>query len=152
MKSPAKKTAAKKAPARKSTKVFSADELDAMQEAKKERRKGAANGEADVLAKIKEMKGLDRELAEKLHAIVKAHAPGLQPRTWYGMPAYAGANGKAVCYFTPAGRFKSRYATFGFNDDAKLDDGNLWPTSYALIKLGDAEEKKIVALVKKAAG
>jgi uncharacterized protein YdhG (YjbR/CyaY superfamily) len=150
MKTPAK--TAKKAAPRKSAKVFSDDELDAMKEAKRERKKGAANGEADVLAKIKEMKGLDRELAEKLHAIVKANAPSLAPRTWYGMPAYAGANGKAVCYFTPAGRFKSRYATFGFNDDAKLDDGNFWPTSFGLIKIGDAEEKKIAALLKKAIG
>jgi uncharacterized protein YdhG (YjbR/CyaY superfamily) len=147
-------TSKAKAPAKKPTSktVFSKDELEAMQDAKKERRKGDANGESDVLAKIKEMKGSDREMAEKIHAIVKAHAPNLAPRTWYGMPAYAGASGNALCYFTPAARFKSRYATFGFNGDAKLDDGNMWPTSFALTEVGDAEEKRIAALIKKAAG
>lgn len=136
----------------KRAKVFSDEELEAMQDAKTERRKGSANGEADVLAKIKEMKGPDREMAEKIHAIVKAQAPSLSPRTWYGMPAYAGANGKALCYFTPAARFKSRYATFGFNEDAKLDDGNMWPTSFALSKITDADEKRIATLIRKAVG
>ncbi len=136
----------------KKAKVFSDAELAAMQDAKSERKKGGANGEADVLAKIKEMEGLDREMAEKIHAIVKAHAPSLTPRTWYGMPAYAGESGKAVCFFTPAAKFKERYATLGFNADAKLDDGNMWPTSWALTKIGDAEEKQIAALLKKAAG
>jgi uncharacterized protein YdhG (YjbR/CyaY superfamily) len=142
----AKKSTAKKA------KVFSDAEMEAMQDAKSERKKGAADGEADLMAKVKEMKGLDREIAEKLHAIVKANAPGLAPRTWYGMPAYAGADGKAVIFYTPAAKFKERYATLGFNTGAKLDDGNFWPTSWAVTKIDDAVEKKIIALVKKAAG
>ena len=136
----------------KKSKTFSAEEVAAMQEAKAERKKGGANGESDLLAKIAELKGLDRELADKLHEIVTAGAPSLMPKTWYGMPAYATADGKVVCFFTPAGKFKSRYATFGFNEAAKLDDGNMWPTSFALTKLGDAEAKKIAVLVKKAAG
>jgi len=151
MKSTTKKSSAKKAT--KSAKVFSDAEIEAMQDAKKERKKGkGADGEADLLGKIKEMKGLDKEIAEKLHAIVKANAPGLAPRTWYGMPAWAGEDGKAVIFFTPAIKFKERYATLGFNTGAKLDDGNFWPTSWALTKIGEAEEKKIAALVKKAAG
>jgi uncharacterized protein YdhG (YjbR/CyaY superfamily) len=145
-KSPAKKAAT-------TAKVFSADEMEAMQDAKKERKKGKnADLEGDLLAKVAELKGLDREIAERLHAIVKAAGPSLRPKTWYGMPAYADANDKIVCFFTPAGKFKSRYASFGFNEAAKLDDGNMWPTSFALTKLGDAEEKKIAALVKKAVG
>jgi uncharacterized protein YdhG (YjbR/CyaY superfamily) len=137
----------------KSTKVFSDAELQAMQDAKTERRKGSkADGEADLLAKVAELKGLDRELAEKIHQIVKAAGPDLVPKTWYGMPAYADKNGKVVCFFTPADKFKSRYATFGFNEAAKLDDGNMWPTSFALTKLTGAEEKRIAALVKKAVG
>lgn len=148
--SKAAKTPAKTA---KTTKVFSDAEMEAMQDAKTERRKGKkADGEADLLAKVAEMEGLDRELAEKLHAIVKAAAPGLSPKTWYGMPAYADANGKIVCFFTAAGKFKSRYATFGFNEAARLDDGNMWPTSFALTRLGAAEERQIVALVVKAVG
>ena len=149
MKSTTKKASAKKSAAKK-TKVFSDAEMEAMQDAKKERKGGA--GEADLLAKVKEMKGLDKELAEKLHAIVKEHAPGLAPRTWYGMPAYAGADGKAVIFFTPAIKFKERYATLGFNTGAKLDDGTFWPTSWAVTKIDDAVEKKIIALVKKAVG
>ncbi len=137
----------------KSTKVFSDAELQAMQDAKTERRKGSkADGEADLLAKVAELKGLDRELAEKIHQIVKAAGPDLVPKTWYGMPAYADKNGKIVCFFTPADKFKSRYATFGFNEAAKLDDGNMWPTSFALTKLTGAEEKRIAGLVKKAVG
>jgi uncharacterized protein YdhG (YjbR/CyaY superfamily) len=137
----------------KASKVFSAEELEAMQDTKAERRKGSkANGESDLLAKVAEMKGLDRTLAEGIHAIVKANAPGLSPKTWYGMPAYADKDGKIVCFFTSAAKFKSRYATFGFNEAAKLDDGNMWPTSFALTKLTAAEEKKIAALVKKAVG
>jgi uncharacterized protein YdhG (YjbR/CyaY superfamily) len=142
-----------KKPAAKAKKVFSDEELEAMQAAKSERKKGkTADLEGDLLAKLKEMKGLDREIGEKLHAIVKAAGPSLRPKTWYGMPAYADANDKIVCFFTPAGKFKSRYASFGFNEAAKLDDGNMWPTSFALTKLGEAEEKKITALVKKAVG
>jgi uncharacterized protein YdhG (YjbR/CyaY superfamily) len=147
MKSPTKKTASKK-----TTKVFSDAEMEAMQDAKKERKKGAADGEADLMKKVKEMKGLDRQIAETLHAIVKKHAPGLAPRTWYGMPAYAGPDGKAVVFFTPATKFKERYATLGFNTGAKLDDGEIWATSFAVTALSDAVEKKIAALVRKAAG
>jgi uncharacterized protein YdhG (YjbR/CyaY superfamily) len=151
MKSTTKKATAKK-PAKKA-KVFSDAEMEAMQDAKAERKKGKnADLEPDLLAKVAELKGLDREIAEKLHKIVKAAGPSLRPKTWYGMPAYADANDKIVCFFTPAGKFKSRYASFGFNEAAKLDDGNMWPTSFALIKLGDAEEKKIAAMVKKAVG
>jgi uncharacterized protein YdhG (YjbR/CyaY superfamily) len=120
-------------------------------ELKAEARRGAdkAAGEADVLAKIAEMKGSDRAMAKRLHAIIKASAPGLSPKTWYGMPAYA-KDGKVVCYFQSAQKFKSRYATFGFNDSANLDKGAMWPTSFALKKLTAADEAKIVALVKKA--
>jgi uncharacterized protein YdhG (YjbR/CyaY superfamily) len=142
---------ARKAPAKKAG-TFSPEELEAMQAAKAERKKGGANGEADLLAKIAELKGLDRELAEKLHEIITASAPSLSPKTWYGMPAWAGTDGKAVCFFTPAQKFKERYASLGFNTGAKLDDGNMWATSFALTKLGDAEVRKITALVKKAAG
>lgn len=150
MKSTTKKAPAKKAPTKKA-KVFSEGEMEAMQAAKKER-KGGADGEADLLAKINEMKGLDRELAEKLHAIVTANAPSLKPKTWYGMPAWAGEDGKAVCFFTPAIKFKERYASFGFNTGAKLDDGNMWVTSFALLKIGEVEEKRLAAIIKKAAG
>ena len=144
---------AKRSAAAKTSKVFSAEELEAMQDAKTERRKrGKPDGESDLLAKIAELKGLDRELAEKIHEIVKAAGPDLAPKTWYGMPAYADDNGKIVCFFTAASKFKSRYATFGFNEAAKLDDGNMWPTSFALTKLTDAEEKRIAELVKKAVG
>jgi len=139
---------------------FSDEERAAMKERAKEtkaatrrgKRGAAKDGEADVLAKIAEMPEPDRVMAERLHAIVKASAPDLSPRTWYGMPAYANEAGKVVCYFTPASKFKSRYATFGFNDDANLDDGTMWPTSFALTKLTAADEKRIGALVKQAAG
>lgn len=106
--------------------------------------------EAQVLAKIAEMPEPDRSMAKRLHELVKAAAPGLSPKTWYGMPAYANDKGKVVCFFTPASKFNERYATFGFNADAHLDDGNMWATSFALLKLTPAEEKKITALVKKA--
>ena len=109
----------------------------------------AADGEADVLAKIAEMPQPDRGMAERLHQIVKSAAPELLPRIWYGMPAYA-KDGKVVCFFQSASKFKSRYATIGFSDTANLDDGAIWPTSFALKKLSGTEEKKIVALVKKA--
>jgi uncharacterized protein YdhG (YjbR/CyaY superfamily) len=112
-------------------------------------KKGKADGERDVLAKIAEMKGSDRAMAKRLHAIIKETAPELTPRTWYGMPAYA-KEGKVVCYFTAASKFKERYATFGFNASANLDEGNMWPTSFALKELTPAEEKRIAALVKKA--
>jgi uncharacterized protein YdhG (YjbR/CyaY superfamily) len=108
-----------------------------------------ADGESDVLAKIAEMPAPDRAMAERLHAIIKASAPALSPKTWYGMPAYA-KDGKVVCFFQPAEKFKTRYATLGFNDVAHLDEGALWPVAYALKELTAAEEAKIAALVKKA--
>ena len=111
--------------------------------------KNRAEGESDVLAKIAEMPERDRAMAERLHAIIKASAPGLSPRTWYGMPAYA-KDGKVVCFFQSAHKFKSRYATLGFSDRANLDRGAMWPTSFALKELTAAEEKKIAALVRKA--
>ena len=117
--------------------------------AKEVRRAGKADGESDVLAKIAEMPKRDRAMAERLHAIVTASAPALTPRTWYGMPAYA-KDGKVVCFFQSAQKFKSRYATFGFSDKANLDEGTMWPTSFALKELTAAEEARIGALVKKA--
>jgi len=111
--------------------------------------KHKADGESDVLAKIAEMPRPERAIAERLHAIVKASAPALSPKTWYGMPAYA-RDGKVVCFFQSAGKFKSRYATLGFSDEANLDEGAMWPTSFALKELTPAEEARIGALVKKA--
>jgi uncharacterized protein YdhG (YjbR/CyaY superfamily) len=108
------------------------------------------DGEADLLAKIAEMPGPDRAMAEKIHAIVTENGPDLAPKTWYGMPAYA-KDGKVVCFFKSADKFKSRYATFGFEEQANLDDGSMWPTSYALTKLTAADEAKLAAMVKKAA-
>ena len=115
----------------------------------KARPRGKADGERDVLAKIAEMPAPDRALAKRLHAIVKASAPELSPRTWYGMPAYA-KDGQVVCFFQSAAKFKTRYATFGFSDKAKLDEGNMWPSAFALKKLTRADEAKIRALVKRA--
>jgi uncharacterized protein YdhG (YjbR/CyaY superfamily) len=109
-----------------------------------------ANDEKAVLAAIGEMPEPDRSMAKRIHAIVKASAPALSPKTWYGMPAYANKDGKAVCFFQSADKFKARYATFGFNDTAKLDEGTMWPTSWALTKLTAADEAKIGKLVKKA--
>jgi hypothetical protein len=123
-------------------------------ELKAARRRTRANkgdGESDVLAKIAEMQGPDRVMAERLHAIISAVAPTLAPKTWYGMPAYA-LDGKVVCFFQSAQKFKSRYATLGFSDTANLDDGPMWPTSFALTGLTSAEEEQIVTLVKKAVG
>jgi uncharacterized protein YdhG (YjbR/CyaY superfamily) len=140
----------------KKSKGFSAEERAAMkeraQELKAEERwkKDRAEGERAVLAKIAEMKGSDRSMAKRIHAIIKDNAPALSPKTWYGMPAYANADGKVVCYFTSAQKFNSRYATFGFNDDANLDEGSMWPVSFALKELTPAEEAKIGALVKRA--
>ena len=111
---------------------------------------GQAAGETDVLAKIAAMHGSDRAMAERLHEIVKASAPDLSSKTWYGMPAYA-RDGKVVCFFQSAEKFKTRYATFGFSDAANLDEGNVWPTAFALTALTSADEAKIAALVKKAA-
>lgn len=113
-------------------------------------RSGKADGEADVRAKFAEMPEPDRSMAERIHAIVKDSAPDLEPRTWYGMPAYANQDGKVVCYFQSAAKFKERYATFGFNAEANLDEGNMWPTSWALTKLTASDETQIRRLVKKA--
>jgi len=156
---PAKKATRK--PARRTTgkasKGFTAEERAAMRERAQELkaatrrgpRGGKADGESDVLAKIAEMPERDRAMAERLHALIKASAPALSPRTWYGMPAYA-KDGKVVCFFQSAHKFKARYATFGFSDKANLDEGAMWPTSFALKELTAAQEKKIGALVKKA--
>jgi uncharacterized protein YdhG (YjbR/CyaY superfamily) len=140
----------------KASKGFTDEERAAMREraqelkaAARRGRAGKADGESDVLAKIVEMPEADRAMAERLHAIVKASAPALSPRTWYGMPAYA-QDGKVVCFFQSAQKFKSRYATFGFSDKANLDKGAMWPTSFALKELTAAEEARIGALVKKA--
>lgn len=140
----------------KSAQVFSDDEKEAMKEAAKERKAAArrgedeAAGEADALAKIAEMPPADRDMAERIHAIVKASAPGLAAKTWYGMPAYA-KDGKLICFFKAANKFKTRYATLGFEENAMLDEGTMWATSWALTKLTAADEAKISALVKKAA-
>lgn len=148
---------AKKKRAAKGGSVFSAEEKQAMKEYVREKKAAArggaaADGEADVLAKIKAMPEPDRSLATRLHALIKANAASLVPRTWYGMPAYARADGKIICFFQNASKFKARYATLGFSDSAALDDGAMWPTSFAIMKLDDAEEKRVVALVKKALG
>jgi uncharacterized protein YdhG (YjbR/CyaY superfamily) len=137
---------------------FTAEERTAMKErarevkaeARRGRRAGKADAEGDVLAKIAEMPEPDRTMGERVHAIVKVSAPALSPKLWYGMPAYA-KDGKVVCFFQSADKFKSRYATLGFNDDANLDDGAMWPTSFALKELTSAEETRISALVKQAA-
>jgi uncharacterized protein YdhG (YjbR/CyaY superfamily) len=140
----------------KKSKGFTDEERAAMKERARElkaearAKKDKAEGERVVLAKIAEMKGSDRAMAKRLHAIINASAPTLSPKTWYGMPAYANEDGKVVCYFTAASKFKERYATFGFNDTANLDEGNMWPTSFALKELTAAEEARISALVKKA--
>jgi uncharacterized protein YdhG (YjbR/CyaY superfamily) len=139
----------------KTSEGFTAEERAAMKERAKELKaearatKDKADGESAVLAKIAEMPEPDRALGERLHAIIKASAPDLSPKTWYGMPAYA-KDGKVVCYFTPASKFKERYATFGFNAEANLDEGTMWPTSFALTELTAADEARIGALVKKA--
>jgi uncharacterized protein YdhG (YjbR/CyaY superfamily) len=128
---------------------FTDDERAAMKERARELKAGKANGESDVLAKIAEMPPSDRAMAERIHELVKASAPALTPRTWYGMPAYA-KDGKVVCFFKSAHKFKTRYATFGFSDKANLDEGAMWPTDFALKKLTAAEEARISALVEKA--
>jgi uncharacterized protein YdhG (YjbR/CyaY superfamily) len=117
--------------------------------ARRGRRADKADGESEVLAKIAEMPESDRAMAERFHAVVRASAPALSPKLWYGMPAYA-KDGKVVCFFQAADKFKARYATFGFNDDANLDEGHMWPTSWALTALTTADEARIAALVKKA--
>ena len=130
---------------------LSEEEVAAMKEALSERKAGKANGEGAVLAKIAEMKEPDRGIATRVHAIVKKAAPALTPRTWYGMPAYADGD-RIICFFQPAGKFKARYSTLGFSDRAALDDGEMWPTSFALKALTPAGEARISALVKKAVG
>jgi uncharacterized protein YdhG (YjbR/CyaY superfamily) len=147
--SPASKKATQK------TTGFTADEQASMKERAKELKaearasKNKADGESDLLAKIAEMPEPDRTMATRLHEIVKANAPVLSPKTWYGMPAYAW-DGKIVCFFQSAQKFQARYATLGFNDSANLDEGAMWPTSFALQELNAAEEARIIALVKKA--
>ena len=135
----------------KKSKGFTDEERAAMKERARELKAEAAKagGESAVLAKIAEMQGSDRAMAKRLHAIIKASAPALAPKTWYGMPAYA-KDGKVVCFFQSAQKFKSRYATVGFSDEANLDKGAMWPTSFALKELTAAEEAKIGALVKRA--
>jgi uncharacterized protein YdhG (YjbR/CyaY superfamily) len=140
----------------KKSRGFSDEEKSAMKERAKELKaearadKNKAEGESAALAAIDALPEPDRAMAKRLHAIIKASAPALSPKTWYGMPAYANKDGKVVCFFTPASKFKSRYATFGFNDDANLDEGAMWPTSFALKELTAADETRISALVKKA--
>ena len=138
--------------------AFSADEKAAMKERAKEMKAEArasqnkAQGEADVLAKIAEMTGAERDMAARLHELIKANAPELSPKTWYGMPAYANKDGKIVCFFQSAQKFNTRYATLGFSDPARLDEGDMWPVAFALKKLTATEEAKISELVKKAVG
>jgi uncharacterized protein YdhG (YjbR/CyaY superfamily) len=142
----------------KKSEGFTAEERAAMKERAKELKaeeranKNRAAGESAVLAKIAEMEGSDRTMAERLHAIVKASAPELSPKTWYGMPAYADKEGKVLCHFQSAEKFNTRYATFNFSDKANLDEGAMWPTSFALKELTAAEEARIGALVERAAG
>jgi uncharacterized protein YdhG (YjbR/CyaY superfamily) len=146
------KTAAKRTTApRNSSSKFTADERAAMKERAKELKAEAAraDGEEALRAAIAKMKGKDRTMAERVHAIVTASAPELSPKTWYGMPAYA-KDGEVLCFYQDAGKFKTRYATFGFTDAAKLDQGDLWPVTFALKELSAAEEKKLGALLKKA--
>jgi uncharacterized protein YdhG (YjbR/CyaY superfamily) len=150
-KQPAKRTA--------SNEGFTTEERAAMKERAQElraakrrgRRTSQADHDSDVLAKIAELAEPDRAMAERVHAVVKASAPALTPRLWYGMPAYA-KDGKVVCFFQPAQKFASRYATLGFNDDANLDDGAMWPTAYAVTEMTSAVEEKIGELVRRAAG
>ncbi len=134
--------------------VFSDEEKAAMRERAKEQKAEARRGkqadvEGEVLAKIAEMQPSDRVMAERLHAVIKANAPGLTPKLWYGMPAYA-RDGKIICFFQAAQKFKTRYATLGFNDEAKLDDGTMWPTAFGLTELTAADEARIAALVRQA--
>ncbi len=152
----AKKSTKRTTAADKSFEGFSAEERSAMKEHAKELKAAAKRGaQADeenaVVAKIAELPPPDREMAERIHAVIKANAPQLAPKLWYGMPAYA-KDGRVICFFQSAQKFKSRYATLGFNDGADLDDGAMWPVAFALTKLTAAEEKKIASLVKKAAG
>jgi uncharacterized protein YdhG (YjbR/CyaY superfamily) len=143
-------------PAKKGTQRFTDEERAAMKQRAKEQKaeeranKNKAAGESDVLAAIAAMQEPDRSMAERIHAIIKANAPALAPKTWYGMPAYADNDGKVVCFFQTAQKFNTRYATLGFNDTANLDEGAMWPTAFALKEMTAAEEARIGALVKKA--
>jgi uncharacterized protein YdhG (YjbR/CyaY superfamily) len=132
--------------------LFTDEELAAAKETARERKLALTKEESEsaVLAKIAEMQEPDRSMAKRIHAIVKESAPALSPKTWYGMPAYANEDGKVICFFQAAQKFKARYSTFGFQDVANLDEGHMWPTSYALKGLTTAEEAKISALIKKA--
>ncbi len=148
----AKQKPAKSAtPTKKRYEGFTDEEKDAMKDRVEEQKVASrkADGESEVLAKIAEMREPDRAMARRLHAIIKTSAPALSPRTWYGMPAYA-KDGKVLCFFQSAQKFKTRYATFGFNDAAKLDEGAMWPVAFALTKLTADDEARIGALVKKA--
>jgi uncharacterized protein YdhG (YjbR/CyaY superfamily) len=147
-----KKSAGRTTASGKAQQGLSAEEIAAMKETLKERKAAASKEEAEqaVLEKIAEMQGTDRSMAKRIHEIVKASAPTLLAKTWYGMPAYANAEGKVICFFQAAQKFNARYATFGFQDTANLDEGAMWPTSFALKELTAADEKKIAALVKKA--
>jgi len=142
--------------AKSTNKAFTAEERAAMKERARElkaearAKKNREEGERDLLEKIAAMPEPDRAIATRLHEIVKANAPDLFPKTWYGMPAYANEDGKVVCFFQAADKFNTRYATFGFNDTANLDEGAMWPTAFALKELTAAEEARIAALVKKA--
>ena len=154
-KKPAKRTTRTARSASTLTKEELAALKDTVQERKTAARRGStaakADGESDVLAKIAEMPKSDRVMAERIHRLIKASVPALLPKTWYGMPAYANKDDKIICFFTPGEKFKERYASFGFQPTAKLDAGTMWPTSWALTKLTAADEKRIAALVKKAA-
>jgi uncharacterized protein YdhG (YjbR/CyaY superfamily) len=147
----AKRTTGRATPAEGWTKEEKAAMREHARELKAAAKRGAdaEAGEAEVLAKIAEMPPSDRDIAERIHALIKASAPDLTSRTWYGMPAYA-KDGRIICFFQPADKFKARYATLGFNDGAMLDEGAMWPTSWALTKLSTADEAKIAELVKKA--
>ena len=149
----ARKTTAKRSSATKTAPAFTDEERSAMKERAKEVKaaKAGADGAAAVLEKIAEMEGDDRALAEQVHRVVMAAAPDLEPRLWYGMPAYA-KGGTTLCFFQPATKFKTRYSTLGFNDPAALDDGAMWPVAYALTTLSAADEKKVTALIRKAVG
>ena len=138
--------------AKKATDGFSDEEKAAAKERVRELKKATSReeGERDLLQKIAEMSEHDRALAKRLHALITANAPDLAPKTWYGQPAYADKDGKIICFFQPASKFKTRYATFGFNDSARLDEGSMWPVAFALKELTAADEAKITALVKKA--
>jgi uncharacterized protein YdhG (YjbR/CyaY superfamily) len=146
------KTALRAAATKRRYEAFTEEEKDAMKQRVSELKVGKAEGETAVLEKIAEMSDSDRAMAKRVHAVIKASAPTLSPKLWYGMPAYAtaGKDGKIVCFFQPAQKFKTRYSTLGFNDAAHLDEGGMWPVAFALQKLTAAEEAKLGALVKKA--